>query len=421
MVGILFCMRVDDSQRGEGLGNGGCGADCSGGGGGGFSSVDEILDELRAGRMVVLTDDEDRENEGDLVLPAQFATGEAIAFMLTAARGYLCLSLTESDCDRLALPPQSLVNTTLRGTPYTVSIDGHPKHGFGTGVSASERARTIRMTIDPEFGADDFVRPGHINPLRSRDGGVLVRIGQTEGSVDLCRLAGLYPAACIIEIMRDDGEMARVPDLIGFCKKYGLKMCSIRQLIEYRLGRSGVVERLEPRCGRVVRTRWGEFTLFVFRAIGDALPHLALTMGGVGVPDENGVVAESDEATLVRVHRRDLLGDVFDDVDAGSGGEVLRSSMRMIAEAGRGAVVYLRPEWSDEAWREALQRGSSDGGEDTAPRSVGPATMEYGTGSQILRALGLKNLRVISSSSAAYPLLESFGLRIVERVVPGLG
>jgi len=409
----------DASGGGGGGGLGGVGGDA--GIGGGFSPVDEVLEELRAGRMVVLTDDEDRENEGDLVLPAQFASAEAITFMLSAARGYLCLSLTEGDCDRLALPPQSLVNTTLRGTPYTVSIDGHPKHGFGTGVSASERARTIRMTIDPSFGADDFVRPGHVNPLRSRDGGVLVRIGQTEGSIDLCRLAGLYPAACIIEIMRDDGEMARVPDLIEFCGKHGLKMCSIKQLIEYRLGRSAIVERVEPRRGRVVRTRWGDFTLLVFRAIGDALPHLALTMGGVGVPDEDGVVAETDEATLVRVHRRDLLGDVFDDVDAGSGGEVLRASLRMISAEGRGAVVYLRPEWSGEAWREALQRGSSEGGEDSAPRSVGPATMEYGTGSQILRALGLKNLRLISSSSTSYPLLESFGLSIVERVVPGVG
>ncbi|MGP1310958.1 MAG: 3,4-dihydroxy-2-butanone-4-phosphate synthase, partial [Phycisphaerales bacterium] len=247
-----------------------------------FSPVPDVLADLRAGRMVVLTDDENRENEGDLVLPAQFVTPEAVNFALRVARGYLCLSLTPEDCDRLDLHPQSVVNTSVRGTPFTVSVDGHPKHGFTTGVSAAERAKTIRMMIDPKFGPDDFVRPGHINPLRAREGGVLVRTGQTEGSLDLCRLAGLHPSAIIIEIMRDDGEMARVPDLIELCREHNLKMCSVAQIIEWRLARESLVRRIEPRAGVPVSTEFGEFTLIAYESVVDALPHLALTVGGVG-------------------------------------------------------------------------------------------------------------------------------------------
>ena len=209
--------------------------------------------------MVVLTDDEKRENEGDLILPAQFITPEAVTFMLQSALGYMCLSLTEADCDRLNLHPQGPINTTQRGTAFTVSIDLHPRHGGTTGVSARERARCIQMAIDPKYGEADFVRPGHINPLRSRDGGVLVRTGQTEGSVDLCRLAGLYPAAVIIEVMKPDGEMARVPDLVTYCQKHGIKMCSVAQVIEHRLGRESLVRRLEPVAGTVLRTDTGEF------------------------------------------------------------------------------------------------------------------------------------------------------------------
>lgn len=384
-----------------------------------FSPIPEILEELRNGRMVILTDDEDRENEGDLVLPAQFVTPEAVTFMLSVARGYMCLSLTEAECDRLELTPQTAVNTSVRGTPFTVSIDGHPRHGFGTGVSAAERARTIRMAIDPKYGPEDFVRPGHVNPLRARDGGVLVRIGQTEGSVDLCRLAGLHPAAVIIEIMRDDGEMARVPDLIELGRKHGLKMCSVAQIIEHRLARSPIVERLEPKCGRTVRTPEGDFTLFAFRSLVDPLPHLALTAGGVGAPDDAGVVRESCEPTLVRVHRRDLLGDIFCDLDSspeGSTGETLRASMRAIQREGRGAVVYLRPTLSGDDWRDRLQRPHGHDEHDSPRSSVPPGMLEYGTGSQILRALGLNRLRLLTNSSTPYPQLEAFGLEIVERV-----
>ncbi len=384
-----------------------------------FAPIPEILEELRAGRMVILTDDEDRENEGDIVLPAQFVTPESVTFMLSVARGYMCLSLTESDCERLQLTPQSVVNTSVRGTPFTVSIDGHPRHGFGTGVSAAERARTIRMAIDPKYGPDDFVRPGHINPLRARDGGTLVRIGQTEGSIDLCRLAGLTPAAVIIEIMRDDGEMARVPDLIELGRKHNIKMCSVAQIIEHRLSRSPIIERLEPKSGTTVRTPEGDFTLYAFRSLVDPLPHLALTVGGVGALDDSGIVRETTEPTLVRVHRRDLLGDIFGDLDSsaeGSTGETLRASMRAIQNAGRGAIVYLRPTIIGDDWRDRLQRPVGHHEHDTPRNSVPPGMLEYGTGSQILRSLGLTHLRLLTNSATPYPQLEAFGLEITDRV-----
>lgn len=384
-----------------------------------FVPIPEALAELRAGRMIVLTDDEHRENEGDLVLPAQFVTPEAITFMLSVARGYLCLSMTESDCDRLELHPQSQVNSTFRGTAFTVSIDAAPRHGITTGVSARERAKSIQLAIDPKSTPADFVRPGHINPLRSRDGGVLVRVGQTEGSLDLCRLAGLYPAACIIEVMRDDGEMARLPDLAELCKKHGIKMCSVAQIIEHRLSASPLVERMEPRAGQRIRTPEGEFNLIAFRSPVDQLPHLALTVGEVGVLDSRGLPVHVAEPTLVRVHRRDLLGDIFDDLESGQGvstGATLRASMRMIQRAGRGAIIYLRPSGIGDALSQRLTRPFNADLADRPGTSVNPAMLEYGVGSQILRDLGLTKLRLITNSQTDYPQLQAFGLEIVERV-----
>ena len=382
-----------------------------------FAPIDEILDELRAGRMIILTDDEDRENEGDLVLPAQFVTPEAITFMLSVARGYMCLSLTEADCDRLDLHGQSAVNTTVRGTPFTVSIDAGPQFGVGTGVSAKDRVATILRAIDPESTPADFLRPGHINPLRARDGGVLVRIGQTEGSIDLCKLAGLTPAAVIIEIMRDDGEMARVPDLVELCDAHKLKMCSVKQLIEHRLSRQSLVERMEPGAGQPIETAEGPFNLVAFRSVVDPLPHLALTVGDVGRLNDDGSVVESSAPTLVRVHRRDLLGDIF---GAGPSSAVLRSSMRAVQREGRGAIVYLRPTGTDDSLTQRLTRPFDLDEADTPRQSVAPGMVEYGTGSQILRALGLRRLRLLSNSTTDYPQLEAFGLEIAERVaLPG--
>ena len=386
-----------------------------------FSPIDEVLDDLRAGKMAIVTDDESRENEGDLILPAQFISPEAIMFMLKQASGYMFVSLTEADCDRLDLHPQSTHNTSARGTPLTVSVDGHPDHGLTTGVSAHDRAKTIEMLIDPRTGPDDFVRPGHINPLRSRDGGVLVRIGHTEALVDLCRLAGLTPACVGIEIVHPEGRMMRVPDLADFAREHGIRMCSIKQIIEHRLARSSIIERLEPRDGSPIATPFGDFTLIAFRSPVDAYPHLALTMGGIGTLDAHGEPERSDEPTLVRVHRRDLLGDIFlaDDADPRRppSGALLRAAMEMIAREGRGAIVYLRPMGSADAdLSQRLSRpfGASD--EDTPAETMSPGTLEYGTGSQILRALGLSTLRLITNSDAAYPQLDAFGLTIAQRV-----
>jgi 3,4-dihydroxy 2-butanone 4-phosphate synthase/GTP cyclohydrolase II len=381
-----------------------------------LAAIREVLDDLRAGRPVVLVDDEDRENEGDLVLPAQFVTPERIAFMLREARGYLCLSLAERDCDRLALGPQASTNTSARGTPFTVSIDGHPRHGVTTGVSAAERARTIHLAIDPRSTPEDFVRPGHVNPLRSRDGGVLVRTGQTEGSLDLCRLAGLYPAAVIIEILRDDGEVARRADLERFCHTHAVRMCSIAQIVAHRLARESLVRRLEPAAGVPLRTGEGEFTLIAYESAVDPLPHLVLTIGGVGAPGPEARAGVIEEPVLVRVHRAHILGDVFGDAESspeGATAGLLRASMRAIRDAGRGAIVYLRPEGPGDGVVERLGPGR---GRWTAEGRISTAQREIGVGSQVLRDLGLRRLRLLTNRQTDMPALDGFGLEVVERV-----
>lgn len=392
-----------------------------------FAPIPEILEDLRAGRLIVLVDDERRENEGDLICAAEKITPQLVNFMVRAGGGYLCLALTGHDCDRLALSPQSAENSSLFGTPFTVSVDTHPRHGVGTGVSAPDRARTIRLLIDPLSRPDDFVRPGHINPLRARDGGVLVRTGQTEGSVDLMRLAGMHPSAVLIEIVHESGEMARLPELQLFCDKYGMKMCSVEQIIEHRLAREALVSRIEPVAGTPLETPYGKFNLIAYQSSIDALPHLALTIGGVGELDAKGNVQRIDEPVLVRVHRRDLLGDVFEELSNPTGRD-LRQSLRMIQQAGRGAVVYLRPEGFGDGLRERLQRVhrpqavnsnknqpdlTSAGG--VAARAQPIEQREIGIGGQILRDLGLSKLRILTNSpKSQYPGLHAFGLEIVE-------
>ena len=400
----------------------------------GFASIPEILEDVRRGEFIVLVDDESRENEGDLVLAAEHATPEKINFMTRAAGGYLCLSLTEADCDRLELHPQATRNTAVRGTALTVSIDGHPQHGVATGISAFDRAATIRLAIDPSTGPADFVRPGHINPLRSRDGGVLVRTGQTEGGVDLARMAGCLPAALIIEIVREDGQMARRPDLELMCAQNGWKMCSVDQLIEHRLLRERLVRRMPPESGTEIQTPEGTFTLIAFESAVDPLPHLALTVGGIGDLDGSGRPIESSQPTLVRMHRRNLLGDIFGDLSTGQNGRTtadrLHQSMRAIQEAGRGAIVYLRPSGYGDDLRQrliALRRGlvlEEDAPDLHSPRGVGARAMpmdrrEFGIGGQILRELGLSRLRLLTNHKKELPGLEAFGLEIVEHVALG--
>jgi 3,4-dihydroxy 2-butanone 4-phosphate synthase / GTP cyclohydrolase II len=394
-----------------------------------LSPIPEILDDLRAGKIVILVDDENRENEGDFICAAEKITPRIINFMTRVGGGYLCVAMTGDDCDRLDLAPQVATNTSVRGTPFTVSVDGHPRHGVGTGISAPDRAKTIHLLIDPAATPDDFVRPGHINPLRARDGGVLVRTGQTEGSVDLCRLAGLHPCAAIIEIVREDGEMARLPDLEKIAAQHDMKICSVEQIVEYRLARETLVSRMQPLHGTPIETPSGRFMLIAYQSTIDPLPHLALTVGGVGSLDDNGAVRQIDEPVLVRMHRRDLLGDIFEEATNPTGKQ-LRASMQLIQQEGRGALVYLRPEGYGEDLRGRLQRIRRPAFDDvnspdlTRPDGIGGKAQpidhrEVGIGSQILRDLGLSKLRLLTNHPKSLPALHGFGLDVVEQVPIG--
>ena len=391
-----------------------------------LSPIPDILDDLKAGRMIILVDDERRENEGDFVCAAEHVDIDMVNFMTRIGGGYLCVAMANADCERLDLHPQVSTNTSVRGTPLTISVDGSPKHGVGTGISANDRATTIKLLANPNSTPDDFVRPGHINPLHAREGGVLARTGQTEGSVDLCRMAGLRPAAAIIEIVRPDGEMARMPDLEEICKEHDLKMCSVEQIIEQRLAHETLVTRAAPREGTPIETPWGTFNLIVFNSTIDAQPHLALTLGDVGQLDGRGNVVEIDDPVMVRVHRRDVLGDIFHAGEHPSG-DLLRASMERLQQEGRGALIYLRPEHMGDDLTgliHKIQRPDEDDpnrpdltrGDGVAGRAQPMDTRNLGIGSQLLRELGLSKLRLLVSKPRDYPALHGFGLEIVEQV-----
>src|SRR5688500_12691758 len=382
-----------------------------------FASIPEVLEDLKAGKMIVLVDDEDRENEGDLVLPAETVTPEAINFMVKHARGVVCLALTAERCDKLQLRPQTDLNTAQLGTAFTVTIDAHKRFGVTTGVSARDRAKTIEVAIAEDAQPQDLLRPGHINPLRSRDGGVLVRAGQTEGSVDLACLAGLKPAAVICEIMRDDGEMARRPELEAFCAEHNMKMCTVADLISYRLKREQFVKRIES---VTLPTRWGEFRLHAYQSAIDPQPHLALCKGGVGELDPQGKVIESAEPVLVRVHSECLTGDIF-----GSGrcdcGPQLDAAMQMIGEVGKGVLVYLRQEGrgiglANKLHAYALQDKGLDTVEANVRLGLPVDKRDYGIGSQILRDLGLHQIRIMTNNPKKIYGIEGYGLHVVEEV-----
>jgi 3,4-dihydroxy 2-butanone 4-phosphate synthase/GTP cyclohydrolase II len=382
-----------------------------------FSAIPEVLDDLRAGKMIVLVDDEDRENEGDLVVAAQFCDAKAVNFMLRHARGVLCLALTEEHCDRLRLHPQSPINSAQLGTAFTVTIDAAKKFGVTTGVSASDRARTIEVAIADDAHPNDLLRPGHINPLRARNGGVLVRAGQTEGSVDLARLAGLKPAAVICEIMREDGEMMRRDDLEKFCAEHGLRMATIADLISYRLKREQFVRRIES---IQLPTKYGMFRLHAFQSPLDPQPHLALCVGGVGEPGPDGIVPRIDEPTLVRVHSECLTGDALGSSKCDCG-EQLATAMQRVQQEGRGVVVYLRQEGRGigllnklHAYR--LQQEGLDTVQANQRLGLPVDKRDYGIGSQILRDLGLTKLRILTNNPRKIHGLEGFGLTVVEEV-----
>ena len=384
-----------------------------------LATIEEILEDLREGKVIVLIDDEDRENEGDFVVATEHINVGLINFLTRVGGGYLCVAMTGDDCDRLELGPQVAQNTSVRGTPFTISVDGHPRHGISTGISAADRVKTLELLVNTDSRPDDFVRPGHINPLRARDGGVLARTGQTEGSVDLCKLAGLQPSAVIIEVVKEDGEMARVSDLEKICEEHDFKMCSVEQIIEYRLARESLVHRIEPKCGTPIETPYGTFNLIAYHSTIDAVPHLALTVGDVGELDEYGSAKPIEKPTLVRVHRRNLLGDIFDANDHPSGME-LRASLRMITEEGRGALIYLRPEQYGDEFIDRLQRIQRPETDVNVPdltTSEKPTgRRDYGTGIQIIRDLGLRKLKLLTNHPKHLTALHGFGIDIAEQV-----
>lgn len=387
-----------------------------------MAPISNILEDLRAGKMIVLVDDEQRENEGDLVCAAEHVTPKIINFMLREGRGMLCVSLSGKICDRLQLEPQARINTAQRGTACTISVDAHARFGITTGVSAADRAQTINMLADPATMADDLARPGHIQPLRARDGGCLVRAGQTEGSIDLCRLAALRAAAVIIEVMRPDGTMARRPELERLCAENNLRMCSVADIVHHRIERENLVRRTDQLS---LDTELGRFELIAYHSIVDPLPHIALVCGEIGRLDAAGHSVNVDEPVLVRMHRQNLLGDVFGDL-AQPSGRALRTALTMIARQGRGALIYLRHEGGGAGLLKRLQTPTSLSEEDDRPGigidratpGVTPPANKgaYGIGCQILRDLGIRKLRLLTDHPFHPTALEGFGLSISEFV-----
>jgi 3,4-dihydroxy 2-butanone 4-phosphate synthase/GTP cyclohydrolase II len=370
-----------------------------------FASIERAVEELQAGRFVVVVDDEDRENEGDLVLAAEKVTPEAINFMARHGRGLICLALTEERCDELELPLMVSENTSNFGTAFTVSIEARGR--VTTGISAADRAATVKAALDPATRAGDLARPGHMFPLRAQAGGVLKRAGQTEASVDLARIAGLHPSAVICEVMNEDGTMARVPDLTKFCAEHGLVMVTVADLIRHRMKTERLVHRV---AAPSLPTRFGEFTLAAYKSAVTHEEHIALVHGEI----------REDEPVLVRVHSQCLTGDVFGSSRCDCGAQ-LALAMEKIIEAGRGVFLYLLQEGRGIGLVNKLKAYElQDEGHDTvsANEKLGfpPDIRNYGVGCQILRDLGVRKMRLMTNNPSKYVAIGGYGLEIVERV-----
>ncbi len=371
-----------------------------------FATIEEAIEDIRQGKFVVVVDAPDRENEGDLTIAAQFATPDAINFMATHGRGLICLCLTPERCDELGLRPMEQArNESPFGTAFTTSIEA--REGVTTGISAADRSRTIQVAIDPTKGPRDLVQPGHVFPLRARPGGVLQRAGQTEAAVDLARLAGLIPAGVVCEVMNDDGTMARVPDLIPYCRRHGLKMITIADLIEYRRRTEKLIERVTS-----VRlpTEYGEFTAVAFREKLSGKHHLALVRGEVA----------GEENVLVRVHSECLTGDVFHSLRCDCG-EQLELALARIGREERGVLLYMAQEGRGIGLLNKLRAYElQEQGLDTVEANLElgfPAdSREYGIGYQILADLGLSTIRLLTNNPRKMEGIESYGLRVVEQV-----
>jgi 3,4-dihydroxy 2-butanone 4-phosphate synthase / GTP cyclohydrolase II len=370
-----------------------------------FATIEEAIEDIRQGKFVVVVDAADRENEGDLTIAAQFATPEAVNFMTKEGRGLICLCLTQERCDELGLRQMTERNETPYGTAFTVSVEA--REGVTTGISAPDRSRTIQVAIDPRSSAEDLVQPGHVFPLRAREGGVLMRAGQTEAAVDLARLAGLIPAGVVCEIMNEDGTMARVPDLIPYCERHGLKLVTVADLIEYRRRHEELVERMTT---VQMPTVYGDFSAVAFREKLTGKHHVALVRGDVDGADN----------VLVRVHSECLTGDVFHSLRCDCG-EQLEQALRQIAAEDRGVLLYMAQEGRgigllNKLRAYELQENGFDTVEANLELGFQPDMRDYGIGNQILADLGLTTIRILTNNPKKITGIEGFGLEVVEQV-----